>query len=153
MISKEFETVIKIISKKLNQESIKWSLVGSTNLAIQGMNVSPRDLDILVKWSDLKKIKAIFSQYNPSEIKKLMPFIDGQKAWEMKTIINDIEVQFFSEKVGEYVKRLLPNKIIKIKLNNLEIPCSSLEDEAQIYENTNRKNKADMINDFLKRAH
>ncbi len=111
MISKKFEDVLNIISQKLNQESIKWSLVGSTNLAIQGMNINPIDLDILVKWSDLKKIKDIFSGYNPSEIKKLMPFIEGQQAWEMKTIINDIEVQFFSEKVGEYVKRLLPNKI------------------------------------------
>lgn len=149
MINKEFEKVIKIIDERMKENNIKWALVGSTNLAIQGMKIIPRDLDILVQWSDLESIKSIFLDYNPNEINKLKPFVKGQQAWEMKVIINNIEVQFFSEKAGEYVKRLLSNKIIKIKLDNLEIPCFTLEDEAQTYEKTNRKQKSDMINNFL----
>ncbi len=134
----------------MEKNSLKWALVGSTNLSLQGMEVIPRDLDILVKWSDLETIKSIFSNYNPSEIKKLKPLVKGQQAWEIKMIIHNIKVNFFSEKSGEYVKRLLANKIIRIKLNNIEVPCFTLEDEAQTYAKTNRQHKADIINNFLK---
>jgi len=150
MISKEFEDTIKIIRKRLNQKNIRWILVGSTNLAIQGMNITPKDLDILVQYSDLEIIKSLFSDYNTSDIKKLKPLVAGQDAWEVKSIIKNVEVQFFSERTGEYIRRLVANKIVKLKLNALEIPCFSLEDEAETYAKTNRKNKADLIENFLR---
>lgn len=151
-MSKTFVEAIKIIDEKLNQKGIKWALVGSTNLALQGMNVTPRDLDILINYPNLEAVKFIFLDYNPSKIKELKPFIKGQQAWEVRAIINNTEVQFFSEKNGEYARKLHANRLITIKLNNINIPCFSLKDEAQIYAETNRKDKAEIINKFLKQS-
>jgi hypothetical protein len=52
---------------------------------------------------------------------------------------------------GEYVSKLLANKLIYIKFNGFEIPCFTLEVEAQAYEETNRDNKAELIRDFIKK--
>lgn len=151
MISKEFEKVIKIINERFRKNKIQWALIGSTNMAIQGIKVIPRDLDIVVHLSDLKKIKSIFSEYNPSEIMELKPFTKEQ-VWEVKVIIENIEVQVLGERTtGEYVRRLLPNQLVKIKLDGADIPCFTLEAEAQTYAATKRQHKADLINNFLRK--
>ncbi len=151
MISEGFQEVIKIINERLRLHKIRWALIGSTNMAIQGMNVTPRDLDIVVQLSDLDKMKSVFSDYNPSEIKELKPFME-EPAWDIKMIVNNIEVQILGEKnSGEYVRKLLANQLIKINLAGIEIPCFTLEAEAQTYLETKRQAKADLINNFLRR--
>lgn len=150
MMSEEFEKTIKLISRVLENNKIKWALVGSANMAIQGMNVDPRDLDIVVQLKNLKKMTKIFLNYRPSKINELKPFTK-ELAWEVKLIINNIEVQIFGERdTGEYVRKLLANKLIKIKLGEAEIPCFTLKAEAQTYAETNRGHKAKLTNKFLK---
>lgn len=152
MINKKFREAVKIVNEKLNMNRIKWALVGSANMQLQGMAVTPRDLDIVVQLKDLKKIKSIFSEYDCSEIKELPPFIgEKEPAFEIRIIINEVDVQFFGEKNdGKYVSKLLAGELVKIDLDESEIPCFTLEAEAQTYAETNRKHKTDLINDFIK---
>ena len=151
MISKDFLEVIKIISKRLKKSKIQWALIGSTNMAIQGIDVTPRDLDLVVKLSDLSKMNSIFFDYNPGEIRELKP-LSEKPALDIKIIIDNIEVQILGEKdSGEYVKKLLLNQIILIRLNNIEIPCLTLKAEARTYSETKRQHKADLINNFLEK--
>jgi len=120
-------------------------LVGSTNMQLQGMNVNPRDLDIVVQLSNLEKISRIFN----APINKLRSSTK-EPAWEVKTTIDDVEIQIFGERdLGKYVSKLLANRIIKMKLEDIEVPCFTLEAEAQAYEETKRENKAQMIRNFL----
>lgn len=152
MITEKFKKTIKIIHKRLENNKIKWALVGSTNMQLQGMNVSPHDLDIVVQLNDLEKMQEIFSEYNASAIKELKPLTD-KPAWEVRMKINDLEIQIFAQRdTGEYVSKLLANKLAKIRLENIEIPCFTLEAEAQTYAETNREHKAHLIQEFLKRA-
>jgi len=68
----------------------------------------------------------------------------------VKTTIDDVEIQIFGERdLGKYVSKLLANRIIKMKLEDIEVPCFTLEAEAQAYEETKRENKAQMIRNFL----
>lgn len=152
MITEKFKKAIKIIHKILENNKIKWALVGSTNMQLQGMNVQPHDLDIVVQLKDLEKTQEIFSEYNVSDIKELKPLTD-EPAWEVKLEINNVECQIFAQlDTGEYVRKLLANKLEKIRLENVEIPCFTLEAEAQTYAETNRENKSNLIQEFLKRA-
>ena len=147
-LNDDFKNAIKIVSKLLSKK--KWALIGSTNLAIQGMDVKPRDLDVVVQLIDLDEMQEIFSKYNPSEIKKLKSLTD-EPAWEIKVEIKNIEVQILAEKsTGEYVRKLIDNQLVNIPLDNIEIPCFTLEIEAQAYLETNRENKARLIQEFLK---
>ncbi len=148
MLNKKFIEAIKIISKKLNGK-VKWSLIASTNLALQGMDVKPQDLDIVVRFEDLKKMPELFSDYNASEVKKIEKWKENP-AWEVKLDINGVEVQILGENDnGEYVSKLIANKLTKISLEGSEIPCFTLKAEIQTYEETSRNEKAERIKSFL----
>ena len=150
MIDKRFEKIIKIINEKMTKNKIKWALIGSTNMAVQEINVNPRDLDIVVTLEDLRKMHKIFSEYDPSKISELKPFVE-EPAWEVKVIIDTVEVQILGENsAGEYVSKLLANRLIKIKIGDFEVPCFTLDAEAQTYAETNRAHKAEIIRGFLK---
>ncbi len=150
MLNENFKDALKIIQKRLTENNIKWAVVGSTNIQLQGMSVQPRDLDIVVQLQDLKKIREIFSDYDASDIKELKPLTD-ELSWEVKVEIKGIEIQIFGQKnTGEYVSKLLTNQITKLRLDNIEVPGFTLEAEAQTYSETNRKHKAQLIQEFLK---
>lgn len=139
---------IKVIYKLLSRNKIKWAIVGSTNMRLQGIDIKPHDLDIIVQLDDLEIIRDIFSEYRPSEIKELGPFSNA--AWEVKLNIGEVEVQILGEEDnGKYVEKLLSNKIKLIHMGEIEVPCFTLETEAQTYSETNRENKAKMIYGFL----
>ncbi len=152
MMDEKFKKTIKIIHKRLEYNKIKWALVGSTNMQLQGMNVSPHDLDVVVQLKDLEKTREIFSDYDASAVKELKPLTD-EPAWEVRMEIDGVEVQIFAQMdTGAYVSKLLANKLVKMILENVEIPCFTLEVEAQTYAETNREHKAHLIQEFLKRA-
>ncbi len=123
-------------------------MIGSVNMQAQGIELSPNDLDIVVQLKDLKKISKIFSDYSVFEIRELKLF-DYKSAWEVKVEIKKVEVQFLGEKDdGIYIEKLLANKLINIKVDNIEIPCFTLNAEAQIYSQTNRKHKTKIFKIF-----
>jgi hypothetical protein len=149
-MNSDFIKAIKIISELLNQNKIKWALIGSANLQLQGMNVEPNDLDIVVLMNDLAKMQKIFLKYNPSELKTLQPLsiFDTKKA-ELTFTINNILVQTIGETPHSlYACKMLASEIIKI--NNMKIPCFSLATEAELYAKTNREDRAKLILDFIK---
>lgn len=149
MMNENFKKAIKIIRKLTSKNKIKWALIGSTNMQLQWIKSTPRDLDIIVQLKDLEKIREIFSEYNPSVIKELK-YPTNETSWEVKLKIENVEVQFSGEKdTGEYVRKLLTDKLTKKKIDNLQIPCFTLEAEAQAYLETNREHKAKLIQKFL----
>jgi hypothetical protein len=149
MLDKNFIGALHKVAEKLNSQKIKWALVGSANLAIQGMDVKPKDLDIVVQLKDLKKVGGIFSQYNVSDIKELGG-LAGRRAFEVKFNIEDVEIQVLGEEnSGVYASKMLDGKIRKISVDDFLVRCLNLEAEARAYEETNRENKAKMIRKFL----
>ncbi len=149
MTSQDIKDAIKTIHERLKNNNVKWALVGSTNLQLQGMHVEPRDLDIVIQHEDLEKVSDLFSDYSSSAVERLETLL-VEPAWEVKAIINGIEVQFFGgNKTDIYVSKLLANRIITMKLNDIEIPCFTLEAESQSYKETNREHKAHLIQEFL----
>src|SRR3989344_1227151 len=133
MINKKLKEVIILVAKKLKKVNIKWALIGSTNLTLQGLNILPHDLDIVVESNNLRKIKKIFEEFKLSEFKETIPMTD-KPVWEMRLNIMGVDVQIFGEKNnGIYVSKLLANKLTYVGLENIEIPCFSLEAEMEAY--------------------
>jgi len=148
MVSQYIQEAIKTIHKKIGHD-IKWALVGSTNMQIQGMQIEPRDLDIVIQHKDLERVSKIFSDYSASNVIKLKTF-SGKPAWEVRATINSVEIQFFGgDEKDIYVIKLLSGKIIMIELDGIKIPCFTLEAESQTYKETNREHKANLIQEFL----
>ena len=149
MISENFKEAIKTIYGKLSSSKIKWAFVGSTNMQLQGIQVIPRDLDVVMQYQNLIEMPKLFYDYSASPVKELNSFT-GRKVWEVTATINNVGVQFNgSENKDVYVSKLLANKLVLIDLDNVKIPCFTLEAESQTYRETNRHNKADIIKKFL----
>ncbi len=149
MISENFKEAIKTIYGKLESSNIKWALVGSTNMQLQGMETHPRDLDIIMQYRNLGEIPELFSDYSASPVKELYS-LTGRKVWEVTATINNVGVQFIgSDDKDVYVRKLLASKLTLIDLDNVKIPCFTLEAEMQTYRETNRENKAEIIKKFL----
>ena len=150
MLNPSFLEAIKIISSIMDKEKIKWAIIGSTNMALHGMNITPQDLDIIINIKDMKKTESIFKNYLTSKITDISSKVK-RPAWEILLNIDGIEAQILGEnEEGEYAPELKAQNIDKIQLDNLKIPCLTLEAEAEVYSKTNRQQKADLINSFLK---
>ena len=74
----------------------------------------------------------------------------NKPTWKTKLNINNVQVEFSGqENNGEYVKKLLNDKIRTISIENIKLPCLLLEEEALIYKETGREDKAGIIKQFL----
>nr|MBA4404683.1 hypothetical protein [Nanoarchaeum sp.] len=160
MINLQFERAIKELSEVLDKNRITYAFIGSTNLALQGMDVIPRDLDLVVRLDDLRNIPSLFSVYNPSKVEELRPD-PNDPAWASKLLehpaynvhfnIENVQVQILGEKDdGHYVSKLIYPKLTYVNLNSTNVPCFTLEAEAQAYEDTHRSNKAERVREFLR---
>lgn len=145
MVDKK-ETLI-FVAKKLNEAQLKWALIGSANLALQGMDMVPNDIDILIGIQDKDKITNLFAK--EKLIRSLV--LENKEAEEMFYLIDGNEVQFcFEYAHGFYADFLEKEKFEIVELGSQKIPCLNLEDEARGYEYLGRKEKAERIREFLR---
>ena len=63
MLNSTFVEVIKLISENI-PSNIKWAVDGSTSLALQGINVTPHDIDILTDREGVIRIQESLKNYN-----------------------------------------------------------------------------------------
>lgn len=63
MIDSKIITALRIICDKLMQSDISWVLVGSTSLALQRVNITPQDIDILTDKDGAYKINKLLKDY------------------------------------------------------------------------------------------
>ncbi|NOX71261.1 MAG: hypothetical protein GXO64_00995 [Candidatus Micrarchaeota archaeon] len=148
MLNEKFRNALKIIDKMFGN-NIRWTVAGSANLNLHGMDVSPHDLDIVVHKKDLKTISKLFSEYDSSEVKELNA-LSGNPAYEVKARINGVEVQFFGGGEDDiYTEKLVKSKIEHLKLDAISVPCLLLEAEIDCYNGTGRGGRSESIKNFL----
>ena len=143
-MNQKFTDALKIISKKMENKNISWILIGSTSLALQGVNLEPEDIDILTDKEGVFEINKILKQYEIQSIKtnpsKLF------KSHLSQYLINDVKV----EVMGDFIFRSkLTNEWLSldsmlqsyylIETQKAKIPIFSLEKSVKIYEQWGRE--------------
>lgn len=153
MLSDKFKEVIKFVCSKLEHKEVKWAIVGSTNMALHGIDVNPNDIDIVTNPGDLKIFEEVFQEYVVKPICKKAPYKQGfPEFYELKLDIKGIEVHIFGEyDTDVYYSKVSRGKVVLVNLDDIKIPCLSLESEADAYSETDREHKAKLIRNFLKR--
>jgi hypothetical protein len=73
MIDSNIITALRIICDKLTQRDIRWVLMVSTSLALQGVNITPLDIDILTDKNGAYEINELLKSYEvqPVEYRQL----------------------------------------------------------------------------------
>jgi len=98
MLSQSFKNVIKFIFEKVKKKDIKCALIGSANMALQGIDITPNDLDIITSPADLKIFEQEFKEYIIKPISKKLPFKKGfSEFYEIKLKIKGIKVHILGE--------------------------------------------------------
>ena len=154
-INETLKQAIKTLSQKLKGQNIEWALIGSANLAIQGMNVKPNDIDIITSRKNISRIKQLLKEYSPA-LEKKQPAKTG-KEWigtdwfyELKLKINNTEVQIIGESEKDiYYSRIRKGRTLMVKIDDFDVPCQTLQAEMEAYEARKRTEKAKMIREFL----
>jgi len=150
MLKQKFKKVIKLIYTKLRDKNIKWAIIGTTNLALQGIKVKPKDLDIITDVKSLRMIKNLFKDFVSEQIKKGPSSKEKlSKFYELKLKIKGIDCHIIGEKNSEIYLNKIKN-IVLIKLENIKVPCLSLESGIKAYSKMGQNHKVKLIKEFLK---
>lgn len=125
----DFFEALKILLAKL--EGVDFALLGSYNLFIQGIKVTPRDVDLL---TDDEGIRKIGQTFDSEVIKK-----PENHYKETQFLIGKVEVHVVSCKNNPLHPDDFKKYIIWIEKENLKIPCMSLTSELAFYHGAGRE--------------
>jgi len=156
MIPKEFAEVLKFIIHKFKGQKINWALAGSSALALRGVNIKPRDIDIVTDKTGAYKINKLLKKYEiePVKFSKADKLSSHFGKFKIKGILVEI-IGNFRQRLenGSWTKPTsLKHKKI-IKFNNLEIPALGLNYEYKFYlrnsKNLRRLKETRKIKEYL----
>ena len=155
MVSKKIKKALEIIYSKLKNKNIKWVLAGSLSLALQGVKIRPKDIDILTDKKGALLINKILKEYEVRPVRFQRSEFFESYFGEFR--INDVKVEVMGnlrEKVGDkwvsLSKRLKTPNFVKV--GKIQLPVSSLIDQLKSYERGSRKKdkiKAKKIREFF----
>ncbi len=138
---------IKVLYSKLSDSNIERYITGKTNLLLQGIEIKPSHLWILIHDTDLDKFLELFSNYEKSDIVEL----ENGEAKEFTMKIDGFDVMVCAEYSHGTYWVVMKNPIILL-LENMEIPCFSLESDRDAYIRLGMLDKAEIINKHLKKS-
>lgn len=150
MLPENFKIALKLATKALSDAKINYAVVGTTALAIHGMDALPRDLDLIVHKDDLDAARELFSDYMATDIATIESK-SGKPAWGFVADLHGVELEVVGENNdGTYVSKLLGDQAETVDFEDEEITVFSLQAQAMAYSETQRAHKAKRIQDFLK---
>src|SRR3989344_4875549 len=113
------------------------------------MDLTPRDLDITVRFSDLEKVREMFREYSPTEFKVWEGVTPTTRSFSF--LVNGVEVDVFGEEgeSGPYTGALVVGKTVDISVDDFVVKGLTLEAEINAYRSTNREAKAQKVEEFI----
>jgi len=60
--------VLRLLSEEFRKANVRWVLAGSLSLALQGVRIEPRDIDILTNRQGVFKINGILKKYEVKSV-------------------------------------------------------------------------------------
>ena len=148
--------VLKIVAQKLEQAKVAWVLIGSTSLALQGVAIEPKDIDILTDKRSALKINQLFKKYQVRLVVFSQTDLFQSFFGEFK--IKGIKIEVMGE-LKEMIKNDWQDQSYRLKnpslieLEGTKIPVSSLKDQLRAYQFLGRPKDGErvrLIKQFLR---
>jgi len=154
-ISECFIEALKLISERYRIHNIKWILIGSSSLALNGVDVLPNDIDILTDKKGALKSNKIFEEFMIKKVEWSETKV--YKSYFGKFIINNSRVEIMGDlwvnnqgKWKSLAPRLENPPIMSIE--DFRIPITRLADHLETYRNSVLKKKQKKYSLILKRV-
>jgi predicted nucleotidyltransferase len=151
----EITEVLKKISGMIQGHGIKWVVVGTVSLALQGVDIQPKDIDIISTKEDTFRISEILKEFEikPVEFGRTLLFESYMGVYAIEGVKVEVMGDFREKIDNKWVslnERLISPVIVDI--DNVPIPVSTLEDQLLSYEKLGRpkdSERARKIREFL----
>ncbi len=139
-----FKATLGCVSNVLNDNEIVWCLGASGSLYVQGVAVTPKDLDIIVEISQFDEVYSLLKEFQPSERKERIFAGDKYYRVELK------EVKFPAEIVGFDLDK---STIAAYEWEGLQTFIHPLDMELRMYKKRpDKEHVVELIEDILKKA-
>lgn len=150
ILTDEYKELICLIADKLNANHINWSLVGSTNLRLQGISVPPADIDIVTDKEGAEFFEEVFVDYIIDPViysVKDKKFRSHFGRFKINNILVEVmgDLEIYDTQHDKWISSINNNKIITKNINGSLIFASSLDHELEIYRALGRIDKAQLI--------
>ncbi len=141
-INSRFVDVLKMIHEKLTPHRIEWVVIGSVSLALQGVDIEPKDIDILTNKEDALKTNILLKNFVTSPVKLMRS--ERFESYRGTFQVNGIDIDI----IGDFrvlidnswlslSERLLTRKFIEVE--NITLSVSPLRDQLTMYNILQRK--------------
>jgi hypothetical protein len=154
MIPENNLRALKLIADKLAGKQIIWALIGSTNLALQGVDVETHDIDLLTTKEGALEIAKLFKEYETEPVK----YSESEyvKSYRGIFTIGGVRVDVAGDMQhktsdGNWVSGTRLTKLITLKVRDFTLPAMDLKHEHQAYLSMGRIEKAKKIKEVLDR--
>jgi hypothetical protein len=153
LINQTIAEVLKRISHILQGHDVEWLVVGTASLAMQGVDVQPRDIDIICTKEDVFKIAKILKEFEtkPVEFDRTRLFESHMGVYTIDGIKVEIMGDLREKRRDKWVslnERLMSPVIIEI--DSVPIPVSSLKDQILSYEKLGRPKDSERVRKIRK---
>jgi len=152
-LNNEIIRVLKKLYKILEKEKIFWILSGSVSLAIQGVDVEPKnDIDILTDKKGSKEIYILLKEYCIQE--PIYSSTNTYRSYFGVYMIDNIQVEVMGDfqyklKNSNWSQKNHLHSIHKIIYKGMNLPTLEVSQELQEYKNLDRLDKVEKIEQFL----
>jgi predicted nucleotidyltransferase len=146
--------VLKTLHSRLDEADIIWVIGGSLALVLEGLNITPRDIDLFTDKEGAYKIEELFAEFLVRNVS--FSTKDNVRSHYGALNIDGIEVEiigfieFQNEDGTWYGGRKLEDVKRIFKLDNIEIPLMKLESQLRGYKRIGRKSRIRMIEEWMK---
>jgi len=155
MVEEKLLEVLKFIAEVLRKENVRWALVGSLNLALHGVDVEPKDIDIVTDREGILKIGELLREFVVEEIR----YKEGKKmaAYFGKLNVNGVLIDIIGEprmredEDHKWKEKGLCKDLIVLDLGNLRVPAMSLRSELNAYKILGKTEKVRKIENVLRK--
>ncbi|RLG41309.1 MAG: hypothetical protein DRO05_04255 [Thermoproteota archaeon] len=153
VVEEKLLEVLKFIANVLGRENVRWALVGSLNLALQGVDVEPEDIDTVTDREGVLKIGELLRDFVVEEIR----YKEGKKmaACFGKLNVNGVLIDIIGD------PRMREDESHKWKEKGLcdlvildlgvRVPAMSLRSELDAYKILGKTEKVRKIESFLRK--
>ncbi len=137
-----FIEALRVIQQRLDANNVRWILVGSFCLALQGVAVEPHDIDILTTAEDAYKCQELLKDYliTPVVHGRTSDFASHFGRFQVGTVpvevMGDLEVREGRKWISLVVRLQNPRRV---EIMDILVPLSSLEDQLVGYARSPRK--------------
>ena len=155
MIDEEYLDVLKTLYARLEKSNISWAVTGSLGMALQNVDVTIHDIDIQTDEKGAYEIEKLLSEY-------VIAPVHYKKSEHIRSHFGSFEINGIKVEVMGAIQKYLENEIWEepvvvekhkkwIEIDGIKIPVLSLEYEYEAYTKLSRKEKAEMLREWLKR--